>query len=439
MSSPVRFSLIGVLVCAGLDSAPRAEGAEPVRRDLVVFYDFQDAAGLIVRDRSGVGRPLDLKIDAQRGFERRPGAIRLDGSVRIRSAGPATKFIEAVKKSSALTIETWIRPRNGTQGGPARIVSLSIDPYQRNFTLGQEADHFDVRFRTSSTSDNGQPSTASPKGSARVARTHVVYTRDPKGSARLYVDGRQVAQAKVAGNLNNWRDDCSLILANEKTGDRPWLGELYQVAVYSAALSAEEVARNFAAGEGGKRPPVAVVPPVPPKPTTVPDPTSTGAKRVGRGLQVFYDFASPTGAVVRDRSGAGAPVHLRITEPKSVRRTAGALEVRGDTLIRSDQSATRLTEAIRRSARITLEAWIRPARTDLVGPARIVTLSADTSRRNFTLGQEADRYDVRFRAAGTSENGIPSLASPARSLAPKLTHLAYTRDRAGRARIYING
>ena len=37
-------------------------------------------------------------------------------------------------------------------------------------------------------------------------------------------------------------------LANEVTGDRPWLGTFFLVAIYSRDLSAQEVGQNFKAG-----------------------------------------------------------------------------------------------------------------------------------------------------------------------------------------------
>jgi len=52
----------------------------------------------------------------------------------------------------------------------------------------------------------------------------------------------------VAGQLGNWSDDFRLTLANELTGDRPWLGELHLIAIYGRALTAEEITRNFAVG-----------------------------------------------------------------------------------------------------------------------------------------------------------------------------------------------
>ena len=46
-----------------------------------------------------------------------------------------------------------------------------------------------------------------------------------------------VASKKVAGKLSGWDRNFRLSLANELTGDRPWLGELDLVAIYDRALT----------------------------------------------------------------------------------------------------------------------------------------------------------------------------------------------------------
>ena len=95
------------------------------------------------------------------------GGLAIRGDVVIASASPATKIIEASKASGELTIEAWIKPATTLQSGPARIVTLSRDPQQRNFTLGerlwdkQPTDVYDVRLRTTTTDANGRPSTTS--------------------------------------------------------------------------------------------------------------------------------------------------------------------------------------------------------------------------------------------------------------------------------------
>ena len=61
------------------------------------------------------------------------------------------------------------------------------------------------------------------------------------------------------------------------------------------------------------------------------EPDYTG--RVPTGLQVLYDFRADKGNVITDRSRAGTPINLTISDPKAVLRTNGALEVRGKTSI----------------------------------------------------------------------------------------------------------
>jgi len=105
----------------------------------------------------------------------------------IASSGPATKLIEAVKRSKALTIAAWIKPENTTQAGPARIVTVSRDSGGRDFTLGQNGGAYEVRFRTTATSPNGEPSLVTagaddgptvPTAVPGAGRYRLVATRD---------------------------------------------------------------------------------------------------------------------------------------------------------------------------------------------------------------------------------------------------------------------
>jgi hypothetical protein len=372
-----------------------------------------------------VGEPVDLQIVDANSVRRAEGSLEVHGKTLIRSDRPADKIIKSIRQSGEITIEAWIRPANTNQDGPARIVTLSKSSGERNFTLGQEGDQFDARFRTTKTGGNGIPSVSSPSKSLTTKLTHLVYTRDRNGRARIYLNGRRSADGMVAGALSNWDGSLRLALANELTSDRPWLGTYHLVAIYNRALPAKEVAQNFKAGVDAETPAMELA--------------QQNTARTQGGLQALYDFSSPSGNIVKDRSGVGEPMDLRISEPKSVRRTEGSLEVRGTTLIRSEKPAGKIIKSIRRSGSITIEAWIRSAKTNQSGPARVVTLSKSGNERNFTLGQDGDKFDARFRTTETSNNGIPSLSSPSKSLRTELQQVVYTRDRAGRARVYING
>ena len=99
--------------------------------------------------------------------------------------------------------------------------------------------------------------------------------------------------------------------------------------------------------------------------------------RVRSGLVALYDFADESGDTVRDRSGVGQSLDLKISTPSAVRRRSGGLTVKDDVVIASEGPAKKITDAFKLTHEITLEAWIRPAGVEVEGPARIVTLSKD--------------------------------------------------------------
>lgn len=184
----------------------------------------------ILQDGSQVGSPLNLVVEEPSRFA---------------STDPATKLIQAAKASGELTIEAWITPANVPQTGPARIVTLSRDSGQRNFTLGQDGSSFEVRLRTTATDQNGMPALRSPKLATAEERQHVVFTFNSSGVGRLFVNGKPVAQKETGGDLSNWNDDFRLGLGDELSGDRPWDGRFHFVAIYSSALTAKQIKQNF--------------------------------------------------------------------------------------------------------------------------------------------------------------------------------------------------
>ncbi|MCZ6795208.1 MAG: DUF1592 domain-containing protein [Planctomycetota bacterium] len=234
------------------DSSP---GVTRTRSGLQVLYDFSSPSGPIVKDRSGVGTPVDLRITKAGAVSRSRGALEVRGETLIRSTEPASRIIESVRRSGEITIEAWIRPARNNQSGPARIVTLSRNSSERNFTLGQDGDQYDVRFRTTRTSANGIPSLSSARKSLATKLTHVVYTRDRTGRTRIYIDGKRSVERMVPGGTINWHGSFRLALANELDNGRPWLGTYYLVAVYSRDLLPREVERNFKAGSDAQAAP----------------------------------------------------------------------------------------------------------------------------------------------------------------------------------------
>lgn len=230
-----------------------------VEAGLEVLYTFREGSGSIIHDVSEDDVPLDLTINSTGTSWISGGGLSLDSSAQISSLNAAS-LVNACQATNELTVEAWIKPASASQGGPARIVSLSDGSSARNFTLGhgrddngQAANWFGMRLRTSDSANdnNGKPGLESPGGSATTNLTHLVYTFEGTGgadNAKIYINSVNAASDTIGGDLSNWNPNYPLLLGNETTWDRPWLGEIYLVAVYCDALTSAEVEQNFEAG-----------------------------------------------------------------------------------------------------------------------------------------------------------------------------------------------
>ena len=241
---------------AALSSTAAAEPeGERVKTSLQVLYDFSSTSGPIIKDRSGAGKPVNLVIGGANSVRRSEGSLEVHRKTLIQSGKEASRLIESIRRSGAVSIEAWIRPSNTTLDGPARIITLSENSSNRNFTLGQERDRYVLRLRTTKTSANGQPSLDSGNRTLSPVLTHVIYTRARGGLARIYINGKKNVEKNIGGNPSNWNGAYRLALGDELSGGRPWLGTYYLVAIYNRDLSATEVERNFRAGPAAEASP----------------------------------------------------------------------------------------------------------------------------------------------------------------------------------------
>jgi hypothetical protein len=232
---------------------PVAQVLRRVTDQLVVLYDFDEAAGSTVADSSG-GSPVDLTIADPAAVTWGSTGLTINAPTLIASPAGATGLAEEIRQSNELTIEAWVSPAAASQPGPARVVSISADVTNRNATLAQglddgaSGDVWTGRLRSTVSTDNGRPGISTPAGTATEQLTHVVYTRSSDGEVNIYVNGTLSATGTVGGDLSNWDGDNQLLLANETTGNRSWLGTYHLVAVFGKALSAAEVDQNFEVG-----------------------------------------------------------------------------------------------------------------------------------------------------------------------------------------------
>ena len=216
----------------------------------IILYLFEGDSKQIL-DSSKIAPPVNLDIHDPGAVSHKRGALTLKRPTLIQSSSAPTTLIKAIQHSGEFSLSAWITPANLTQAGPARVISLSKDSSNRNFTLGQDGAKFDTRFRTQSTGANGIPSLSS--GRVATGKTHVVFIRSRDGQGTLYLNGQKTGQQKFSGDLNNWDQNFRLALGNEFTKDRPWLGIFHQIALYATALTEPEIITLST--EGHKAPP----------------------------------------------------------------------------------------------------------------------------------------------------------------------------------------
>ncbi len=218
-------------------------------------------------------------------------------------------------------------------------------------------------------------------------------------------------------DLKGWDPDFPLLVGNEATFNRPWLGKIFFLALYDRVLSQKEIETLFDLG---------------------PHYEARG-DMVGEPV-ALYTFQEGTGTRVHDRAVDGVRLDLEITEPENARWLgAGGLELIGPNALRSPGGAKKIYERVTATDTFSLVVWIEPANARQTGPARIVSFSLTPSLRNFTLGQENGEVHFRVRNQVAGPNGTRlDLRTRDLGLRSRLTHVVATYNR-GAEELYVNG
>ncbi len=220
-------------------------GVEPKNSDrLVAEYRFSG-------ESSGEG--LSDTRDAKRMLALSGQAKVVEGMLTLGGGAATLKtetqgIVSTIKRSGAMAVELWLKTNGLQQSGPARIVTISRNTSERNFTVGQEGERLQVRMRTSSTDKNGLPPLQTPPLLKLGKWYHVIYSRDAAGREAIYVDGKQVASGRRDGTCDNWNGGFRLSIGDEVGGGRPWKGQLQLVRIFARGINASEAQGRFRAG-----------------------------------------------------------------------------------------------------------------------------------------------------------------------------------------------
>jgi glycopeptide antibiotics resistance protein len=174
--------------------------------------------------------------------------IHFGTSGELRTVTAPVSLYDRLITGEGLTVELLVRTASAEQGGPARIISYSLDPWHRNFTIGQEGHALITRLRTSQTDQNGTNPSLSVLDAFQVGATqHVVVTYNFQRQA-VYIDGKlRIAAAVPQGDFKTWDRSSFLVFGNEATGARAWNGTIVYAAIYDRALDESTIDAHFQA------------------------------------------------------------------------------------------------------------------------------------------------------------------------------------------------
>ncbi len=172
---------------------------------------------------------------------------------------------------------------------------------------------------------------------------------------------------------------------------------------------------------------------------------ASGGNRYEDAQIALWEFKTGTGLVAYDTSGVDPAIDLNFSGDVSWFGgwgiTIGANAAQGPGKAQGSTTASKkLHDVIQESGEFSIEAWVVPSNVTQE-MARIVSYSAGTTTRNFTLQQTLYDYDFQLRTNETSLNGDPALSTPAADevLQATLQHVVATYSPIDGRRIYVNG
>ncbi|MCG7918371.1 MAG: LamG domain-containing protein, partial [Candidatus Thiodiazotropha taylori] len=174
---------------------------------------------------------------------------------------------------------------------------------------------------------------------------------------------------------------------------------------------------------------------------TLPEGTvASGGSRQESDVIALYEFKTGSGNTAYDTSGVDPAINLTLSGDTTWVEGWG-LEFRTGKAQGSTSDSRKLSQLIQATGEYTVEAWVVPSNVTQEGPARIISYSAGTDDRNFTLGQTLYNYDFLHRSSTTDGNGEPahSTSDDDEDLQATEQHVVVTFDPENGRQVYVNG
>jgi hypothetical protein len=179
--------------------------------DALMVYPFDRVRGRRVPQVLPDGPEVDMLLppSGPATWRSSAGALEVLGPILIQGNRPPRELCTAILASGAFAIELALASADLAQDGPARIVSHSIDPYARNFTLAQDGRALVLRVRTPWNGPNGNRMELRAENVLGDRAWHHVVASYDRGMAAVFVDGEPGALVRYDALM--WLSDTHVV------------------------------------------------------------------------------------------------------------------------------------------------------------------------------------------------------------------------------------
>ncbi|MDH3274786.1 MAG: LamG domain-containing protein [Gammaproteobacteria bacterium] len=167
---------------------------------------------------------------------------------------------------------------------------------------------------------------------------------------------------------------------------------------------------------------------------------ASGGNRYEDAQIALWEFKTGSGLVAYDTSGVDPAIDLNLSQAVTWYGGWG-ITTNGGRAQGLTNTSTKLSDIIQESGEFSIEAWVIPANVTQED-ASIITYSAGSMDRNFTVRQNLYDYNYLLRTSETSLEAVTELLStPADDevLQATLQHVVATYHPIDGRRIYVNG
>ncbi|WP_414624380.1 VanZ family protein [Calothrix sp. CCY 0018] len=176
-------------------------------------------------------------------------------------------------------------------------------------------------------------------------------------------------------NLSGWNPSFPLIIGNERTADRGWEGNISELNITNQAFTQNQVKQVFS--------------------------SNNNFPIQADSLIASYDFTGQ--APYKDKTGK-QPDFLWNGESTTQNENQNQVFISPNRWLQTATPVKSLSESISKTSEFTISTTLTTTNTEQNGPARIISLSNDSFRRNFTLGQQGSDLVFRVRTPLTGAN-----------------------------------